>query len=70
MCVEKEALAEDINHLRKHNKLIRTSNLIKLKPVLSNDILRVGGRLERAPIHCPMKKSTQPFYPRITTSVY
>ena len=29
--------------------MIRTSNLIKLKPLLSNDILRVGGHLERAP---------------------
>ncbi len=48
-CVQKEAFAEDINHLKKHNKLTRTSNLIKLKPVLSNDILRVGGRLEQAP---------------------
>ena len=49
MCVQKEAFAEDINHLKRHNKLIRTSNLIKLKPLLSNDLLRVGRRLERAP---------------------
>jgi hypothetical protein len=31
MCVQKESFAEYINHLKKHNKLIRTSNLIKLK---------------------------------------
>ena len=49
MCVQKEAFAEDINHLKRHNKLIRTCNLIKLKPLLSNDILRAGGRFERAP---------------------
>ena len=49
ICVQKEAFAEDINHLKKHNKLARTSNLVELKPALSNDILRVGGSLEQAP---------------------
>ena len=45
---QKKKFADEISSLRRGMNVKRTSHIHKLNPILDNDVLRVGGRLDRA----------------------
>jgi len=48
---QSRAFAEERRAIEKGNTLKKSSLLAKLDPILVNGLLRVGGRLSRAPLH-------------------
>ena len=47
---QKQVYSEEIKDLEKRGNVKSTSKLVKLKPVLDNGVMRVGGRILEAPI--------------------
>ena len=48
--VQREEYEEELEELKKSNKTSKKSRLRKLHPMLQENVLRVGGRLDKAPI--------------------
>jgi len=48
--VQRQTYADELQCLKKNKTIKTTSNLIRLQPVLIDDILRVGGRIADAPV--------------------
>ena len=48
--VQREVYAEEIKDLKKQGYVKGSSKIVKLRPVLSDGVLRVGGRIPEAPI--------------------
>lgn len=45
---QKQSFKEDLNMLKEHQRVKKSSSLYKLNPVLQNGVIRVGGRMSRA----------------------
>ncbi|KAK3733837.1 hypothetical protein QZH41_000403 [Actinostola sp. cb2023] len=60
--VQRQAFPEEVSALQDNSKLKKDSSLLKLDPVLVDDLLCVGGRLERAPL--PIQAKHQIIIPK------
>ncbi|XP_064621090.1 uncharacterized protein LOC135483946 [Lineus longissimus] len=49
-CIQREVYARDIDAIRKKDGVSSSSSLASLNPLLVDGVLRVGGRISRAPI--------------------
>ena len=47
---QKQGYSEEIKDLQKRGNVKRTSKLVKLRPVLTDGVIRVGGGILEAPI--------------------
>ena len=54
-CFQRCEFYEEIDAIKKGKELPRSSALLKLSPILENDVLRVGGRLEKADVAYDVK---------------
>ena len=49
-CVQNQQFSAEINMLLQNKKISKSSHLVKLDPILIASLIRVGGRLQNAPI--------------------
>ena len=64
--VQAQGFAEELRDLKANKEVKSSSRLVKLKPVLAERVLRVGGRLEEAVVLSYDEK--HPIIPTITPS--
>ena len=48
--VQREAYAEELQDLKTRGHVKRSSKIVKLRPILDDGVMRVGGRIAEAPI--------------------
>ena len=62
--------AEELRKLRSNRPISKSSNIFRLQPELVNDVIRVGGRIERAPVsYDAMHQIVLPQHSHITSFV-
>ena len=54
-CEQRKAFQQEINSLKQGHPCVKTSTLCKLDPIMDQDILRVGGRLNKMALPSEMK---------------